>query len=75
MALYLLSPVQSNYRIRKVTAGIITTIAGTGVQGYNGDGFAATTAQLSGPAGVAVDTAGSVFVADNVRLALRWGSA
>ncbi len=56
---------QGNNRIRKVDpAGIITTIAGTGTAGYNGDGIGATTAELFNPYGVAVDTSGNIFVAD-----------
>lgn len=55
-----------NDRLRKInTAGIITTIAGTGTGGYNGDDIAATTAQLNDPFGVAVDIAGNVYVADH----------
>jgi len=54
-----------NNRIRKVdTSGTITTIAGTGTQGYNGDGIPATTAQLSLPAAVAVDASGNVYIVD-----------
>ena len=50
-----------NRRIRKVTVstGIITTIAGTGSYGYSGDDGAATSAALSTPDGVALDTAGT----------------
>lgn len=55
----------NNQRIRKInTSGIITTIAGTGVQGYFGDGAVATLAQLNNPTGVAVDTGGNVYIAD-----------
>ncbi|HOI96658.1 MAG TPA: tandem-95 repeat protein [Syntrophobacter fumaroxidans] len=55
-----------NHRIRKVdTSGIITTVAGTGAPGSSGDGKPATSAQLSGPFGVAVDFSGSIFVADS----------
>ena len=54
-----------NQRIRKVdAAGIITTVAGTGVRGYGGDGGAADQAQLSSPQGVAVDGAGNLYIAD-----------
>ncbi|MFF5633749.1 RICIN domain-containing protein [Streptomyces sp. NPDC012825] len=55
-----------NHRIRKVTAeGTITTIAGTGSAGYKGDGVPATSAQLNWPRSVAVDGAGTVYVADS----------
>jgi hypothetical protein len=51
--------------IREVTvAGIITTIAGTGEQGFAGDGGPAISALLDSPAGIAVDTAGNVYIAD-----------
>ena len=50
---------------RKVdSAGIITTVAGTGTAGSSGDGGPATEAQLSLPFGVAVDRAGNLYVAD-----------
>ena len=57
----------SNHRVRKVTVstGIITTIAGTGAAGYNGDGIVATTAKLNGPTGVAIDVSGNVYIADS----------
>jgi Bacterial Ig-like domain (group 3)/NHL repeat len=56
----------SNDVIREIsTAGIITTLAGTGMQGYSGDGAAATSAQLDTPTGVAVDSSGNVFIADS----------
>lgn len=53
-----------NHRIRMVRAGIITTIAGTGVAGFSGDGGAATAGELSLPSGVAVDATGNVYIAD-----------
>ena len=54
-----------NNRVRKISAsGVITTIAGTGVAGFSGDGASPTAAMLNGPMGVAVDQFGDVFVAD-----------
>jgi sugar lactone lactonase YvrE len=51
--------------IRRVSpAGVISTFAGTGVAGSTGDGGPATAATLRFPSGIAVDNAGSVFVAD-----------
>jgi len=61
-----------NIRVRRVDAtGLITTIAGTGTAGFNGDGIAATGAQLSNPWGVAVDAAGNVLVAEATNFRVR----
>jgi uncharacterized protein (TIGR03437 family) len=61
-----------NARVRKVfTSGLISTIAGTGVRGYSGDGGAGTQAMLSAPSGVAVSAAGNVYVADTLNNAVR----
>jgi uncharacterized protein (TIGR03437 family) len=62
---------KSAHVIRKVSAGIVTTYAGTGFAGYSGDGGPAAAAQFNGPAGVAVDAAGNVFVADTNNSAVR----
>ena len=52
-------------RVRRIDpAGLISTVAGTGEAGSDGDGGAADTALLDGPAGVAVDAMGNVYVAD-----------
>lgn len=52
-------------RIRKVENGIITTISGTGVLGFNGDNGTATDAQLSAPCGIAIDAAaGAIYFTD-----------
>lgn len=53
-----------NQRIRKVSGGTITTIAGTGVAGFSGDGGAAASAQLSNPTALALDSSGDLFIAD-----------
>jgi sugar lactone lactonase YvrE len=54
-----------NHRVRKISfSGIITTMAGTGVQGFSGDGGPATSAQLSLPQYVAVDPSGNVYISD-----------
>ena len=54
-----------NNRVRMVSpAGIITTVAGTAMGGYNGDNQPATAAELNGPRGVACDAAGNLFIGD-----------
>ena len=54
-----------NQRIRKVdAAGVITTVAGDGTEGYGGDGGAATVAQLNSPIGMALDGTGNLYIAD-----------
>ena len=74
-----------DYRVRKVTSGMITTIAGNGNAGYNGDGgsaiapsIAATSttpavlgARLNQPYSVAVDGSGNVYVADRINNVIR----
>ena len=55
----------NNHRIRKVNAsGTITTVAGNGTPGFGGDGATATSARLSSPVGVALDSAGHLYIAD-----------
>ena len=62
-----------NNTIRAVNlaSGIITTVAGTGVAGYSGDGGQATSAQLSTPGAVIADNRGDLFVADSGNNAIR----
>ena len=55
----------NNHRVRKVSpSGAITTVAGTGTAGYNGDSLVATSTKLYYPTGLAVDASGSIFIAD-----------
>lgn len=63
----------NNERIREVDAltDQITTIAGTGVAGFSGDGGAARSAQLNFPDGVALDTNGDLFVGDALNNRVR----
>ena len=54
-----------NHRVLMLTPrGAISTIAGTGTGGFNGDGGAAAAAELSYPSAVAVDASGNVYIAD-----------
>lgn len=61
----ILFPDTNNHRVRKVSpSGVITTVAGTGAQGFSGDGGAATSARLSIPFGVAPTAGGGFLVVD-----------
>jgi uncharacterized protein (TIGR03437 family) len=61
-----------NQRIRRVdTSGIISTVAGNGKAGYNGDGSPATAYWLNGPAGVASASACSLDIADTLNSRIR----
>ncbi|MGH9664944.1 MAG: hypothetical protein ACRD9L_11020, partial [Bryobacteraceae bacterium] len=51
--------------VRKVSGTTITTVAGTGTAGFSGDGGSAASAQLNFPAGVVVDSAGNLYIADS----------
>ncbi len=57
---------QGNDVIREVNAvtHIITTVAGNGTYGYSGDGGQATAASLDVPSGIALDSAGDIYIAD-----------
>ncbi len=62
----------SNYRIRKVdTNGIITTVAGNGSAGYNGDGSPATAYALNGPSALVSASPCTVQIADSSNLRIR----
>jgi hypothetical protein len=60
----------NNYRIRKIdiTTRLVNTIAGNGVNGYNGDNIAATNAQISYYMYLTVDFNGNVYFCDNNRI-------
>jgi len=61
-----------NYRVRKINpAGIISTIAGTGMAGYNGDCILATAAELNTPYGVAVGHNGYIYISENTESRVR----
>jgi len=63
---------RNNNVVRKINlAGIISTVAGTGVAGYSGDGAAATAADLNMPIGIAVDSCENVFVTDAANNRIR----
>ena len=61
-----------NFRVRRITpAGIISSIAGTGVLGYSGDGGPATQAQVSVIRQIALDSAGDLYLADTNNFVVR----
>jgi hypothetical protein len=64
-----------NYRIRKISNGVIATVAGDGEQLYSGDGGAAVSAGLDTPSGIVVDTAGNLYIADSHNQRIRMVNA
>jgi streptogramin lyase len=63
---------QGGNRVRKITpTGVISTVAGTGVYGYSGDGSPATVAQLASPFGIATDAYGNLYIADSNNQRIR----
>jgi hypothetical protein len=60
-----------NCRIRKISNGVITTVAGNGGAGFSGDNGPATSAKLSSMNGVAVDGAGNIYIADTFNHRIR----
>ncbi|RKZ37867.1 MAG: hypothetical protein DRQ49_15445, partial [Gammaproteobacteria bacterium] len=61
-----------NHSIRKVgTNGVISTVAGIGTFGYHGDGGAATSAALTYPTSVAIDSSGNLYIADQYNHRIR----
>ncbi len=63
----------NNNRIRRVdaTTGVITTVAGSGSGGYSGDNRPATSAWISVPFGVALDSYGNIYIADTYNSRIR----
>lgn len=62
---------QNNHRIRRVRAGVMETIAGTGNIGFSGDGGLATEAQITLPTTIEVESDGSIHLGDNGNLRVR----
>jgi trimeric autotransporter adhesin len=69
--IYIADSYDHRIRMVNVNSEIITTIAGTGVSGYSGDGGQATSSQLSNSSDVAVDAFGSIYVADSSNDCIR----
>jgi sugar lactone lactonase YvrE len=61
---------QNNFRVRRVDAltNIITTVAGTDEPNYNGDGLPALATNLQRPSAVALDAAGTLYIAEELRI-------
>jgi sugar lactone lactonase YvrE len=53
-----------NNRVRMVSGGVISTVAGNGTCGFSGDGGSATAAKICGPVGVAVDAKNNLYIGD-----------
>ncbi|MGQ9634639.1 MAG: NHL repeat-containing protein [Bryobacteraceae bacterium] len=63
---------QFNNRVRKLTPdGKLSTVAGTGKASYSGDGGSATEAALNHPCGIAIDSAGNLYIADTANNSIR----
>ena len=58
-------------RVRKISNGIITTVAGNGTRGFTGDGGPATSAELFGPTTIRVDAAGNLYIVDGGNYRIR----
>jgi hypothetical protein len=66
-----LTGANSNFVVKIDSSGTVTTLAGTGVGGFGGDGGPATSAVLSNPTGVALDSSGNIYIADSFNSRIR----
>jgi uncharacterized protein (TIGR03437 family) len=62
---------QLNQRVREVTGGTISTVAGNGTAGFLGDAAAATSAEIDLPSGVVVDSSGNLYISDTHNCVIR----
>lgn len=62
---------EGNNLVRRLSGGILTTVAGSGDRGYSGDGGPAGSARLAGPQGIVLDQAGNLLIADSLNNRLR----
>jgi uncharacterized protein (TIGR03437 family) len=60
-----------NQRIRLISGGSASTIAGTGTAGYTGNGSAATSAEIQGPGGIVVASDGTIYIAETTNHVVR----
>jgi hypothetical protein len=58
-------------KIRMVSGGVITTVAGNGTPGFSGDNGPAISAQFFHPTGIAIDSSGNIYVVDSYNNRVR----
>ena len=66
-----IADLDANIILRVDSAGVATTIAGTGVNGWSGDGGPAIAATFASPASVAFDAGGNLYIADSLNSVIR----
>src|SRR6266567_5697829 len=66
-----LADLDNNLVLRMSRDGVLTVVAGNGRAGFSGDGGPATNASLNAPRGLAVDTAGNIYIADSGNYIVR----
>lgn len=72
---YIADTASNKVRVVNSATGTISTFAGTGTAGSSGDGGAASAAELNAPNGIALDSAGDLFIADTANNRIREVSA